>query len=67
MRKAPKLPEVFETERLLDAPQMAALLGVSIATFRRQVRSGRFSPGVLVGVRARRWPAREALSLTHAA
>ena len=57
------LPERLERERILSAHQGAALLGISIATYRRQHWRGQLPAAIKVGERRLGWRARDLLAM----
>ncbi len=58
------LPPMLERNRLLDAFQMADLLGFSVAHVRRMYRTGKLPTPVRIGGRKVGWPAHVAAALT---
>jgi len=57
------LPEQLERERILSAGQAAALMSISLATFRRQHWRGQLPAAIKVGERRLGWRARDLLAL----
>ncbi len=55
------LPQSLEPERVIDARLGAALLGLSIATFRRLDRNGKLPGGIQLSERRRGWRVRDLL------
>ena len=56
------LPQSLELSRILSARQGAALLGVSLATYRRQYRAGRLPAAIRVSERRIGWRVRDLLA-----
>lgn len=55
--KTIELPPDLHRNRLIDAPTAAAMLGFSLAHFRRLYRAGKTPPPVRVNGRKVGWPA----------
>jgi predicted DNA-binding transcriptional regulator AlpA len=62
-RRAVALPERLEHERILSANQGAALMNISLSTFRRQYWRGQLPAAIRVGQRRIGWRARDLLAL----
>jgi excisionase family DNA binding protein len=61
-RPLPSLPTDLGGNRILSVGQMAALLGVSIATIRRLHRRGTLPGAIRIGERRIGWRAKDALA-----
>ena len=61
-RPLPSLPTALDGNRILSVGQMAALLGVSIATIRRMYRRGALPGAIRIGERRIGWRAKDALA-----
>jgi predicted DNA-binding transcriptional regulator AlpA len=57
------IPERLEHERILSAHQAAALMSISLSTFRRQHWRGLLPAAIRVGQRRIGWRARDLLAL----
>jgi predicted DNA-binding transcriptional regulator AlpA len=55
------LPDFLQQDRILNAHQCAELLGVSIATFRRQYWAGKIPPALRVSDRRLGWRVKDLL------
>ncbi len=58
------LPSSIEQNRLVDVPQLATLLGFSVAHLRRLYRTGQIPSPIRIGGRKLGWPAHVVIEMT---